>query len=185
MLRREGITTSPTSDGDGFNTSRSPNRSNRRDDTCDQEQIIKEFKNSQRGSKQPFKREAELWLKRQQWAGKKRTDRVVAVHGPSREARPRPIGVAAFEANAGTLEEEQVKLNSRMPNAAQKRKRKETFNEKKGAADKKDIQKAERRTRKKDRSGCFQTHEPKYARLRVQQSEGFFNMKETAEGCVG
>ena len=103
-------------------------------------------------------------------------------------------GVAAFEANAGTLEEGKAKLAEAKKTLAdgeakladaktQLKESEETFNEKKEAADK-DIQKAEGELEKAEVDVSKLT-KPKYSvytRTTMLGSEGFFNMKTTAEG---
>ena len=105
-------------------------------------------------------------------------------------------GVAAFEANAGTLEEGKVKLAEAKKTLAdgeakladaktQLKESEETFNEKKETADK-DIQKAEGELEKAEVDVSKLT-KPKYSvytRSTMLGSEGFFNMKETAEGIT-
>ena len=103
-------------------------------------------------------------------------------------------GVAAFEANAGTLEEGKAKLAEAKKTLAdgeakladaktQLKESEETFNEKKETADK-DIQKAEGELEKAEVDVSKLT-KPKYSvytRSTMLGSEGFFNMKTTAEG---
>ena len=103
-------------------------------------------------------------------------------------------GVAAFEANAGTLEEGKAKLAEAKKTLAdgeakladaktQLKESEETFNEKKETADK-DIQKAESELEKAEVDVSKLT-KPKYSvytRTTMLGSEGFFNMKTTAEG---
>ncbi len=105
-------------------------------------------------------------------------------------------GVAAFEANAGTLEEGKAKLAEAKKTLAdgeakladaktQLKESEETFNEKKETADK-DIQKAESELEKAEVDVSKLT-KPKYSvytRSTMLGSEGFFNMKETAEGIT-
>ena len=105
-------------------------------------------------------------------------------------------GVATFEANAGTLEEGKVKLAEAKKTLAdgeakladaktQLKESEETFNEKKETADK-DIQKAEGELEKAEVDVSKLT-KPKYSvytRSTMLGSEGFFNMKETAEGIT-
>lgn len=103
-------------------------------------------------------------------------------------------GVAAFEANAGTLEEGKAKLAEAKKTLAdgeakladaktQLKESEETYNEKKETADK-DIQKAESELEKAEVDVSKLT-KPKYSvytRSTMLGSEGFFNMKTTAEG---
>ena len=103
-------------------------------------------------------------------------------------------GVAAFEANAGTLAEGKAKLAEAKKTLAdgeakladaktQLKESEETFNEKKETADK-DIQKAESELEKAEVDVSKLT-KPKYSvytRTTMLGSEGFFNMKTTAEG---
>lgn len=103
-------------------------------------------------------------------------------------------GVAAFEANAGTLEEGKAKLAEAKKTLAdgeakladaktQLKESEETYNEKKETADK-DIQKAESELEKAEVDVSKLT-KPKYSvytRTTMLGSEGFFNMKTTAEG---
>ena len=105
-------------------------------------------------------------------------------------------GVAAFEANAGTLEEGKAKLAEAKKTLAdgeakladaktQLKESEETYNEKKETADK-DIQKAESELEKAEVDVSKLT-KPKYSvytRSTMLGSEGFFNMKETAEGIT-
>lgn len=105
-------------------------------------------------------------------------------------------GVAAFEANAGTLEEGKAKLaeakktladgEAKLANAkTQLKESEETYNEKKETADK-DIQKAESELEKAEVDVSKLT-KPKYSvytRSTMLGSEGFFNMKTTAEGIT-
>ena len=105
-------------------------------------------------------------------------------------------GVAAFEANAGTLEEGKAKLAEAKKTLAdgeakladaktQLKESEETFNEKKEVADK-DIQKAESELEKAEVDVSKLT-KPKYSvytRSTMLGSEGFFNMKTTAEGIT-
>ena len=105
-------------------------------------------------------------------------------------------GVAAFEANAGTLEEGKAKLAEAKKTLAdgeakladaktQLKESEETFNEKKETADK-DIQKAESELEKAEVDVSKLT-KPKYSvytRTTMLGSEGFFNMKTTAEGIT-
>ena len=105
-------------------------------------------------------------------------------------------GVAAFEANAGTLEEGKAKLAEAKKTLAdgeakladaktQLKESEETFNEKKEIADK-DIQKAEGELEKAEVDASKLT-KPKYSvytRSTMLGSEGFFNMKTTAEGIT-
>ena len=105
-------------------------------------------------------------------------------------------GVAAFEANAGTLEKGKAKLAEAKKTLAdgeakladaktQLKESEETFNEKKEIADK-DIQKAEGELEKAEVDASKLT-KPKYSvytRSTMLGSEGFFNMKETAEGIT-
>ena len=105
-------------------------------------------------------------------------------------------GVAAFEANAGTLAEGKVKLAEAKKTLAdgetkladaktQLKESEETYNEKKETADK-DIQKAESELEKAEVVVSKLT-KPKYSvytRSTMLGSEGFFNMKTTAEGIT-
>ena len=105
-------------------------------------------------------------------------------------------GVAAFEANAGTLEEGKAKLAEAKKTLAdgeakladaktQLKESEETYNEKKESADK-DIQKAESELEKAEVDVSKLT-KPKYSvytRSTMLGSEGFFNMKTTAEGIT-
>ena len=105
-------------------------------------------------------------------------------------------GVAAFEANAGTLEEGKAKLAEAKKTLAdgeakladaktQLKETEETYNEKKEIADK-DIQKAESELEKAEVDVSKLT-KPKYSvytRSTMLGSEGFFNMKTTAEGIT-
>ena len=105
-------------------------------------------------------------------------------------------GVAAFEANAGTLAEGKVKLAEAKKTLAdgeakladaktQLKESEETYNEKKETADK-DIQKAESDLEKAEVDVSKLT-KPKYSvytRSTMLGSEGFFNMKTTAEGIT-
>ena len=105
-------------------------------------------------------------------------------------------GVAAFEANAGTLAEGKAKLaeakktladgEAKLADAKTKLKEsEETYNEKKETADK-DIQKAESELEKAEVDVSKLT-KPKYSvytRSTMLGSEGFFNMKTTAEGIT-
>lgn len=105
-------------------------------------------------------------------------------------------GVAAFEANAGTLEEGKAKLAEAKKTLAdgeakladaktQLKESEETYNEKKETADK-DIQKAESELEKAE-VDVSKLSKPKYSvytRSTMLGSEGFFNMKETAEGIT-
>lgn len=105
-------------------------------------------------------------------------------------------GVAAFEANAGTLEEGKAKLAEAKKTLAdgeakladaktQLKESEETFNEKKEVADK-DIQKAESELEKAEVDVSKLT-KPKYSVYTPSTmlgSEGFFNMKTTAEGIT-
>ena len=105
-------------------------------------------------------------------------------------------GVAAFEANAGTLEEGKAKLaeakktladgEAKLADAKTELKEsEETYNEKKETADK-DIQKAESELEKAE-VDVSKLSKPKYSvytRSTMLGSEGFFNMKETAEGIT-
>ena len=105
-------------------------------------------------------------------------------------------GVAAFEANAGTLEEGKAKLAEAKKTLAdgeakladaktQLKESEETYNEKKETADK-DIQKAESELEKAEVDVSKLT-KPKYSvytRSTMLGSEGFFNMKTTAEGIT-
>ncbi len=105
-------------------------------------------------------------------------------------------GVAAFEANAGTLAEGKAKLaeakktladgEAKLADAKTKLKEsEETYNEKKETADK-DIQKAESELEKVEVDVSKLT-KPKYSvytRSTMLGSEGFFNMKTTAEGIT-
>ena len=105
-------------------------------------------------------------------------------------------GVAAFEANAGTLEEGKAKLTEAKKTLAdgeakladaktQLKESEETYNEKKKSADK-DIQKAESDL-EKAKVDVSKLTKPKYSvytRSTMLGSEGFFNMKTTAEGIT-
>ena len=105
-------------------------------------------------------------------------------------------GVAAFEANAGTLEEGKAKLTEAKKTLAdgeaklsdaktQLKESEETYNEKKKSADK-DIQKAESEL-EKAKVDVSKLTKPKYSvytRSTMLGSEGFFNMKTTAEGIT-
>lgn len=105
-------------------------------------------------------------------------------------------GVAAFEANAGTLAEGKAKLAEAKKTLAdgeakladaktQLKESEETYNEKKETADK-DIQKAESELEKAEVDVSKLT-KPKYSvytRSTMLGSEGFFNMKTTAEGIT-
>ena len=105
-------------------------------------------------------------------------------------------GVAAFEANAGTLAQGKAKLaeakktltdgEAKLADAkTQLKESEETFNEKKETADK-DIQKAESELEKAEVDVSKLT-KPKYSvytRSTMLGSEGFFNMKTTAEGIA-
>ena len=105
-------------------------------------------------------------------------------------------GVAAFEANAGTLAQGKAKLaeakktladgEAKLADAKTKLKEsEETYNEKKETADK-DIQKAESDLEKAEVDVSKLT-KPKYSvytRSTMLGSEGFFNMKTTAEGIT-
>ena len=105
-------------------------------------------------------------------------------------------GVAAFEANAGTLEEGKAKLAEAKKTLAdgeakladaktQLKESEETYNEKKESADK-DIQKAESEL-EKAKVDVSKLTKPKYSvytRSTMLGSEGFFNMKTTAEGIT-
>ena len=105
-------------------------------------------------------------------------------------------GVAAFEANAGTLEEGKAKLAEAKKTLAdgeakladaktQLKESEETYNEKKETADK-EIQKAESELEKAEVDVSKLT-KPKYSvytRSTMLGSEGFFNMKTTAEGIT-
>ena len=105
-------------------------------------------------------------------------------------------GVAAFEANAGTLAEGKAKLaeakialadsEAKLADAKiQLKESEETYNEKKETADK-DIQKAESELEKAEVDVSKLT-KPKYSvytRSTMLGSEGFFNMKTTAEGIT-
>ena len=105
-------------------------------------------------------------------------------------------GVAAFEANAGTLAEGKAKLAEAKKTLAdgeakladaktQLKESEETYNEKKDVADK-DIQKAESELEKAEVDVSKLT-KPKYSvytRSTMLGSEGFFNMKTTAEGIT-
>ena len=105
-------------------------------------------------------------------------------------------GVAAFEANAGTLAEGKVKLAEAKKTLAdgeakladaktQLKESEETYNEKKETADK-DIQKAESELEKAE-VDISKLTKPKYSvytRSTMLGSEGFFNMKTTAEGIT-
>lgn len=105
-------------------------------------------------------------------------------------------GVATFEANAGTLEEGKAKLAEAKKTLAdgeakladaktQLKESEETYNEKKESADK-DIQKAESDL-EKAKVEVSKLTKPKYSvytRSTMLGSEGFFNMKTTAEGIT-
>ena len=105
-------------------------------------------------------------------------------------------GVAAFGANAGTLEEGKAKLAEAKKTLAdgeakladaktQLKESEETYNEKKESADK-DIQKAESDL-EKAKVDVSKLTKPKYSvytRSTMLGSEGFFNMKTTAEGIT-
>ena len=105
-------------------------------------------------------------------------------------------GVATFEANAGTLEEGKAKLAEAKKTLAdgeaklsdaktQLKESEETYNEKKESADK-DIQKAESEL-EKAKVDVSKLTKPKYSvytRSTMLGSEGFFNMKTTAEGIT-
>lgn len=105
-------------------------------------------------------------------------------------------GVATFEANAGTLEEGKAKLAEAKKTLAdgeakladaktQLKESEETYNEKKKSADK-DIQKAESDL-EKAKVDVSKLTKPKYSvytRSTMLGSEGFFNMKTTAEGIT-
>ncbi|WP_314073315.1 FtsX-like permease family protein [uncultured Granulicatella sp.] len=105
-------------------------------------------------------------------------------------------GVTAFEANAGTLEEGKAKLAEAKKTLAdgeakladaktQLKESEEIFNEKKETADK-DIQKAESDL-EKAKVDVSKLTKPKYSvytRSTMLGSEGFFNMKTTAEGIT-
>lgn len=105
-------------------------------------------------------------------------------------------GVAAFEANAGTLAEGKAKLAEAKKTLAdgeakladaktQLKESEDTYNEKKETADK-DIQKAESELEKAEVDVSKLT-KPKYSvytRSTMLGSEGFFNMKTTAEGIT-
>ena len=105
-------------------------------------------------------------------------------------------GVAVFEANAGTLEEGKAKLAEAKKTLAdgeakladaktQLKESEETYNEKKESADK-DIQKAESDL-EKAKVDVSKLTKPKYSvytRSTMLGSEGFFNMKTTAEGIT-
>lgn len=105
-------------------------------------------------------------------------------------------GVAAFEANAGTLAQGKAKLaeakktltdgEAKLADAkTQLKESEETYNEKKESADK-DIQKAESDLEKAEVDVSKLT-KPKYSvytRSTMLGSEGFFNMKTTAEGIT-
>ena len=105
-------------------------------------------------------------------------------------------GVATFEANAGTLEEGKAKLAEAKKTLAdgeaklsdaktQLKESEETYNEKKKSADK-DIQKAESEL-EKAKVDVSKLTKPKYSvytRSTMLGSEGFFNMKTTAEGIT-
>lgn len=105
-------------------------------------------------------------------------------------------GVAAFEANAGTLEEGKAKLAEAKKTLAdgeakladaktQLKESEETYTEKKETADK-DIEKAESELEKAEVDVSKLT-KPKYSvytRSTMLGSEGFFNMKTTAEGIT-
>ena len=105
-------------------------------------------------------------------------------------------GVAAFEANAGTLAEGKAKLAEAKKTLAdgeakladaktQLKESEETYNEKKETADK-DIQKAESELEKAevDISKLTRPKYSVYTRSTMLGSEGFFNMKTTAEGIT-
>ena len=105
-------------------------------------------------------------------------------------------GVVAFEANAGTLAEGKTKLAEAKKTLAdgeakladaktQLKESEETYNEKKETANK-DIQKAESELEKAEVDVSKLT-KPKYSvytRSTMLGSEGFFNMKTTAEGIT-
>ena len=105
-------------------------------------------------------------------------------------------GVAAFEASAGTLAEGKAKLAEAKKTLAdgeakladaktQLKESEETYNEKKETANK-DIQKAESELEKAEVDVSKLT-KPKYSvytRSTMLGSEGFFNMKTTAEGIT-
>ncbi|WP_278576937.1 FtsX-like permease family protein [Granulicatella adiacens] len=105
-------------------------------------------------------------------------------------------GVATFEVNAGTLEEGKAKLAEAKKTLAdgeakladaktQLKESEETYNEKKKSADK-DIQKAESDL-EKAKVDVSKLTKPKYSvytRSTMLGSEGFFNMKTTAEGIT-
>ena len=105
-------------------------------------------------------------------------------------------GVATFEVNAGTLEEGKAKLTEAKKTLAdgeakladaktQLKESEETYNEKKKSADK-DIQKAESDL-EKAKVDVSKLTKPKYSvytRSTMLGSEGFFNMKTTAEGIT-
>ena len=105
-------------------------------------------------------------------------------------------GVAAFEANAGMVAEGKAKLAEAKKTLAdgeakladaktQLKESEETYNEKKETADK-DIQKAESELEKAE-VDVSKLSKPKYSvytRSTMLGSEGFFNMKETAEGIT-
>lgn len=105
-------------------------------------------------------------------------------------------GVATFEANAGTLEEGKAKLTEAKKTLAdgedkladaktQLKESEETYNEKKESADK-DIQMAESDL-EKAKVDVSKLTKPKYSvytRSTMLGSEGFFNMKTTAEGIT-
>ena len=105
-------------------------------------------------------------------------------------------GVATFEVNAGTLEEGKAKLAEAKKTLAdgeakladaktQLKESEETYNEKKESADK-DIQKAESDL-EKAKVDVSKLTKPKYSvytRSTMLGSEGFFNMKTTAEGIT-
>lgn len=105
-------------------------------------------------------------------------------------------GVAAFEANAETVAEGKAKLAEAKKTLAdgeakladaktQLKESEETYNEKKETADK-DIQKAESELEKAEVDVSKLT-KPKYSvytRSTMLGSEGFFNMKTTAEGIT-
>ena len=105
-------------------------------------------------------------------------------------------GVAAFEANAGTLAEGKAKLAEAKKTLAdgeakladaktQLKESEDTYNKKKETADK-DIQKAESEL-EKAKVDVSKLTKPKYSvytRSTMLGSEGFFNMKTTAEGIT-
>ena len=105
-------------------------------------------------------------------------------------------GVAAFEANAGTLEEGKAKLAEAKKTLAdgeakladaktQLKESEDTYSKKKETADK-DIQKAESELEKAE-VAISKLTKPKYSvytRSTMLGSEGFFNMKTTAEGIT-